>query len=269
MGTRTSRKRRIAGLLLAGGLWSLGGAADAQEGNLYVGVSGLVDRLDGFYEKTVDNTDPHNTSPSRGQVYRSDDQAAGTTHGVGVVAGYRVSPGATDFYLSTEADLTAGGGAVQGRLEGAGLSEGRNQLGESWPEDWSLGRGRSYGLTVRVGRGIRAARTDSELSVYGLGGVRRLATTLMLDYAGCFRDTLCAPGELTPAMDTHEEAFTGWAAGGGFEKRFGSAAVRSELRYTAYGNAERVVPYDELAISVPLRLSAHGASMVVSLLWHF
>ena len=107
----------------------------AQEGGLYVGVTGLVERLNGFYEKTVDNTDPRNMSPSRGHVYRADDSAAGTAYGVGFLTGYRFPLGPSGVYLSGEADLTTGGGAVRGRLEGAGFSEGRNQLGEGWPED--------------------------------------------------------------------------------------------------------------------------------------
>ena len=131
----------------------------------YVGISGAMERLELFYEKTVDNTDPRNTSPSRGQVHRADDTAAGATYGVGFLAGYRLPLGAGGTYLSPEVDLSLHGGAVSGYIEGAGLSEGRNQLGESWPEDWSFEERRSYGLTVRLGGrnlgagdGVRAER---------------------------------------------------------------------------------------------------------------
>ena len=68
-------------------------------------------------------------------VYRADDSAAGTADGVGFLTGYRFPLGPSGVYLSGEADLTTSGGAVRGRLEGAGFSEGRNQLGEGWPED--------------------------------------------------------------------------------------------------------------------------------------
>ena len=271
VGTRGESRAafKLAGLLAVVMLWGLLGTASAQEGGPYVGISGAMERLELFYEKTVDNTDPRNTSPSRGQVHRADDTAAGATYGVGFLAGYRLPLGAGGTYLSPEVDLSLHGGAVSGYLEGAGLSEGRNQLGESWPEDWSFEERRSYGLTVRLGAGISAPGTESELSVYALAGLRRLDARLGLDYAGCFTATLCAADGLTPVTESHDESFTGWAAGAGLEKKLGNTAIRGELRYTDYGSAKRVVPYDDLGISVPLVLEAGGASVLVSLIRHF
>jgi len=245
------------------------GTASAQEGGPYLGVTGALERLEAFYEKTVDNTDPRNASPSRGQVYRADDTGVGATYGVGFLAGYRRPLGAGGTYLSPEADLSLHGGAVNGYLEGAGLSAGRNQLGESWPEDWSFEERRSYGLTIRLGAGISAPGTASELSVHALAGFRRLDARLGLDYAGCFTAALCAADELTPVTESHDESFTGWTAGAGLEKRLGNTAIRGELRYTDYGSAKRVVPYDDLGISVPLVLEASGPSVLVSLIRHF
>ena len=60
---------------------------------------GSAGAWDVFYEKTVDNTDPRNTSPSRGQVYRAYDTSAGAAYGVGLLAGYRFSLGASRPYL--------------------------------------------------------------------------------------------------------------------------------------------------------------------------
>lgn len=260
---------KLPGLLAAGMLWGLLGTASAQEGGPYVGVTGAMNRLEVFYEKTVDNTGARNTSPSRGQVYRADDTAAGAAYGAGFLAGYRVPLGAGGTYLSPEADMSLHGGAVNGYLEGAGFSAGRNQLGESWPEDWSFEARRSFGLTVRLGTGISAPGTVSELSVYALAGLRSLDARLGLDYAGCFTAALCAADELTPVTERHDERFTGWTAGAGLQKRLGNTAIRGELRYTDYGRAKRVVPYDDLGISVPLVLEAGGASVLVSLIRHF
>ena len=160
-----NRTGGIQGLLAAGMLWGPMGIASAQEGGPYVGVTGMAERLGVFYEKTVDNTDPRNTSPSRGQVHRAEDTAASAAYGAGFLAGYRLPLGAGGAYLSPEADLSLHGGAVRGHLEGAGFSEGRNQLGESWPEDWSFEARRSYGLTVRLGADISDSGTESALSV--------------------------------------------------------------------------------------------------------
>ena len=252
------------GLLAAGGLAGLADAALAQPGGLYVGVTGIAARPRVSYEKTVDNTDPANVSPSRGQVYRADGTAAGAAYGAGFLAGYRLPLGAGGAYLSPEVDVALGGGAVRGRLAGAGFSEGRNQLGEAWPEDWSLEAKRGYGLTVRLGAGV-----GSEAGVYGLAGLRRLEATLTADFTGCFDFTLCSPGELVSVTDVHDQDFTGWTVGAGLEKRLGNTSIRGEVRYTDHGGSERVVPYDELAITVPLRLEADGLGALVSLLWHF
>ena len=80
---------------------------------------------------------------------------------------------------------------------------------------------------------------------------------------------MCAADELTPVTESHDENFTGWTAGAGLEKRLGNTAVRGEVRYTDYGSAKRVVPYDDLGITVPLVLDASGASVRVSLIRHF
>lgn len=267
---RLVRSRRggvIFGIFLPGVLWVLTGAALAQEPRFYVGVPVMAERLAVFYEKTVDNTDPRNISPSAGRVYRSHDSSAGTAGDFGVLGGYRFPLGPSGIYLSSEVDVAFRGGAVRGRFEGAGASEGRMQLGESWPEDWSFEKNRSYGLTVRLGAGIPMGLG---MSVYALAGLRRLDATLSADYIGCFRSELCtAAEEFTSGTSTHDEGFTGWTAGAGLEKRLGNAAIRGELRYTDYGSAGWVVPHDDLGIKVPIGLQADGVGLLVSLLWYF
>ena len=258
------RRLAIVGLLAGGLFRGLEGTAAAQEAGFHVGVAGMAARPQVFYEKTVDNTDPRNVSPSRGRLYRADDTAAGAAYGAGFLAGYRLPLGAGGAYLSPEVDVTVGAGALQGRFEGAGFSEGRNQLGESWPEDWSFDAKRSYGLTVRLGAGIGPG-----VSLYGLAGLRRLEATFSADYTGCFNVTLCAPGEFVSGTDVHDEDFTGWTAGAGLEKRLGNVSIRGEMRYTDHGGSNRIVPYDDLAITVPLAFEADGIGALASLLWHF
>ena len=177
-------------------------------------------------------------------MYRADATAGGAAFGAGFLAGYRLPLGVGGVYLSPEADVTFHDGAVRGRFEGAGFSEGRNQLGESWPEDWSFEEKRSYGVTARLGAGI-----GSDASVYG-----RLEATFSADYTACFNATLCTADEFVTGTDIHDEAFTGWTGGAALEKRLGNTSMRGELRYTDYGGTGRVVPYPDLAITVPLSL---------------
>ena len=245
----------------------LSDTALAQRSRFYVGVPVMAERLDVFYEKTVDNTDPRNLSPSKGRVYRADDSSVGTAGGVGFLAGYRVPLGPSGVFVSGEGDVTFPGGAVQGHFEGAGASESRSQLGENWPEDWSFEKNRSYGVTIRLGAGMPAL---SGLSVYALAGLRRLDATLSADYVGCFSSELCTSAEeFTSGTFKYDEDFTGWTTGAGLEKRLGNASIRGELRYTDYRSAGRVVPYDDLGIKVPIGLEADGVGLLVSLLWYF
>jgi len=48
------------GFLAAGLIWIALGAAPAEGGDFYVGVTGAGERLDVLYDKTVDNTSPSN-----------------------------------------------------------------------------------------------------------------------------------------------------------------------------------------------------------------
>ena len=265
--TRDKRGSGPLGLCVLVALAVFTGTALAQEQGFYVGVPVTVERLNVLYDKAVDNTDPRNVSPSRGQVYRAESSAAGATGGAGFLAGYRVPFGASGVHLSGEFDLIVHGGAVRGRLEGAGFSPERIQLGENWPEDWTFKQERSYGFTVRVGG---AVPRGSGLSLYALAGLRRLDANFSVDYIGCYSYALCTEDQLTPAADSYEENLTGWTAGGGVERRFGgNVGIRGELRYTNYGSAERVIPYDDLAIRVPLAVNADGVGVQLGLLWYF
>ncbi|MCY4584864.1 MAG: hypothetical protein OXB98_02385 [Bryobacterales bacterium] len=87
---------------VTGVFWIFTDTALAQGSRFYVGVPVMAERLDVFYEKTVDNTDPRNISPSKGRVYRADDSSAGTAGGVGFLAGYRIPLGPSGVFLSGE-----------------------------------------------------------------------------------------------------------------------------------------------------------------------
>ncbi len=266
MQTTRNRRSSIVGCLVIGVLWGVTGTAEA--GKFYIGVTGTGERLDVLYEKIVDNTDSRNISSNQGKIYRADDSAAKAAYGFGVLAGYHLPLGPSGVYLSSEIDMDYDGSVVRGHLRGAGTSEGRNQLGENWPEDWSFEKARSYGLTVRLGAGIPILGFGP--SVYALAGLRRLKARFRSDYTGCLDPTPCtAPSEFVSGMDSFNENFNGWTTGGGLEKKLGNAAIRGELRYTGYGRAGRVIPFDDVAVKVPLALEADKVSVRVALVWYF
>ena len=49
----------------------------------------------------------------------------------------------------------------------------------------------------------------------------------------------------------------------------GSLAIRGEVRVTDYSEAGRVIPFDDLFVSVPLELEPDSISFGVTLVWYF
>ena len=96
-------------------------------------------------------------------------------NGVRVRFPCRVPPAlaGSDLHLGGEVDIAFHGGAAEGRLEGVGTSTGRKQLGESWPDHWSLERDRSYGFTLKLGGNPKILRSPGA-SLYAMTGIRRL-----------------------------------------------------------------------------------------------
>ena len=233
--------------------------ADERDG-LYVGVTASAAFYDVDYRKGVDNRHAGNMSANAGRILFSSDSADQTTWDAGVLVGYRL--GRSPF-LDIEADLVTHRGTASGRLPGEGPSAGNNQLGEVWPEDWSQAKDQSYGLTLRVG--TEAAGLGADL--YVLGGLRRLNADFRTGYTGCLLADGCGPGELTTGREQHDEDYDAWVVGAGFEKMLGSIAIRGEIRYADHGNSERIVPFDEVAITVPVELAAGEVGFGLGLIW--
>ncbi len=262
----THRPRYVVVLLLV----CVFGAIPAEGGDFYVGATAAGDRLNVLYKKVVDSTDPRNFSLNQGEIFRTDDSATELAYRVGLLAGYKVPLSLTGVYVALEGDMSRHGGVTAGRLAGAGTSAGRNQLGEVWPENWTLGNDKSYGLTARLGAGIPFFGTWFGPSAYALVGVRRLQGSFRSEYTGCLTAEPCEdPAEFTSGSDSFGENFNGWTVGGGVEKKLGSFAVRGEVRRTDYRKSGRVVPFDDIFVTVPLELEPDSLSFGVSLLWYF
>lgn len=152
---------------------------------------------------------------------------------------------------------------MSGQLAGQGTSPGLNQLGEVWPEDWSLTKQRSFGVTARLGMEVPVLSA----SVYALVGMRRLDADFETEYVGCLSPMGCAPGELTSGEEQHDESFNARTIGAGLEKTLGKAAIRGELRHTDHGSSTRIVPFPDVAVTVPVELATSEFGVGVSLVW--
>lgn len=246
------------------------GTAPAAAGDFYIGASAAADSLDVLYEKIVDNSNPQNLSLNKGQQLRDEASAAKLGYNYGFLAGYKLPLSVTGIYLALEGDMLRHGGIAAGRLAGTGTSETRNQLGEVWAEDWTFQKERSYGLTGRLGAGIPFVGTWFGPSVYGLVGVRRLQAGFRSEYTGCADETPCTePSQFESGSDSFDENFNGWTYGGGIEQKVGLISIRGEVRVTDYSNTGRVIPFDDLFISVPLDLQPKSVSFGLTVLLYF
>ena len=276
MGARSGWKSLVARMLLAGVIVvspSAFGTALADSGRFYLGITGTPEWLDTSYKKTVDNTSPLNMTSQSGKVNRDRGSAAGTGYGFGLLGGYRwplLDRGR--LFLDSEFDIAFHGGSVRGRLKGVGESEGRNQMGESWPDDWSFAKNFSYGLTFKLGTKPQFLQTMiGDSNVYALAGVRRVATRFRGRFHGCFTSEWCRPDEFTSGATTHNENFTAWTSGAGLEKMFGSRlGLRGEVRYTGY-LAEDWVSFNlkDEGVFVPVRVDNDEVNLSLTLAWYF
>lgn len=233
--------------------------ADERDG-LYVGVIASAAFYDVDYRKGVDSRHAGNMSANAGRIVYSSGSADQTTWDAGALVGYRFGE---STFLDIEADLVTHRGTASGRLPGAGASPGNNQLGDVWPEDWSVAKDRSYGVTLRLGVETPGLGAD----IYVLGGMRRLDADFRTAYTGCLLADACGPGEFTTGREQHDEEYDAWVAGAGFEKTLGSIAIRGEVRYADHGSSERTVPFDEVAVTVPVELASGEVGFGLGLIW--
>lgn len=242
------------------------GVADAAAHSLYVGISTSRQRLDASYNKAVDNTDPKNTSTQSGKVNESESNAAEMVFGFGRLLGYRMEFGEDGFFLSGEFDLEAyGGSRVSGNIHEQGSTEGPNQLGESWSEDWNIEREISYGLTLKLG-GSPGMLETWKANVYALAGFRRTQTRFDAYYSGCFKSEPCVVGDYESGRIDRDTHYTAWTAGVGVEKMiWKNIALGIEGSYTGYKTEKWVTSFRDLGVEVASESGSHDVGLSLNL----
>lgn len=257
-----------AASLGAASLLILAGASLAQERGFYAGYTATGELFDATFAKSVDNTDPETLvpEPRRGMVFHDRDSADTVDLAVGFVGGYRAPLGDGGAYLSTEVDVMFHSGEPNGQLVGVGTSPERNQLGESWPDAWSLDKKRSYGLTLRLGFG-----ESQDMNIYMLGGVRLFKARFSTTFEGCMTAEPCSPSEFVSGTDGRDVDPIATTWGLGLEKRFGSGeyarkiALRFEAAYSEYGSESWVADFPDVGVTVPSMVEADGIGVTVSM----
>ena len=260
--------------LALGMIFGVSGNAVAQSGGFYIGASAGIERTSMEHAKTVDNTDVPANFLQHGEIYNTSDSANKTGFSGGILAGYRLNldpDGA--IYLGVEIDGQFHSGAISGTLPGEGPSQGRNQYGEAWPDEWSVERKSSYGVTLMAGFSppFLISLLGPGAGIYALGGVRRLDAELKVDYNGCpTGDALCGPGEFTEeGTNSYDETLYGLTVGGGLEKMIGDKiGIRGEVSHTQYGKEDRDT-FAGFDVKVPISLDGSETGFSVKAVVYF
>lgn len=238
-------------------------------GGFYLGLAVPFGLLGATMQKTVDNTAPNTLvpDPRRGKVFTDEVSADGPGSGIGLVAGYRLPLGAVSYYLDGEVGFGWHRGATDARFKGVGTSDERMQLGESWPDLWSLGKKLSYGATARVGGspgGLRRA------SVYLLAGARFADMKLTSNYTGCFSPEPCESSDFESGGEVVDLDFIVWKAGVGMEKTFDERlAFRAEASYSVYSREEWTTSFGDVGVTVHSSINAGEVGFTMQLVRRF
>ena len=266
-----TRTRRIAALLLA----FLVCTVCAQEKNIYFGVSTTLANIDAAWNKTVDNSLANSLVPDvrRGEILIDEDKVSTGSLGVSALAGYRLPFAYNDYYLSIEFDIKADRSDIQGQMLGIGSSAGKNQLGESWPDQWELDDTSSRGATLKISTspGFLSA---IDMSVYALVGMRQLKTTFMSQFYGCLSSESCSEGTDTPnftsGTDERDIQVNGATIGVGIGKELGQKIVlRLETRLTRYDDATWEDFFETVNVNVPSKIDTKHLGFSVGLTKYF
>lgn len=219
-------------------------------GGFYVSHSSAAEFVDASYAKTVDNTAPRNVSTQKGKINRAESEADGSIDGQGFQFGYRIPLAEDVFFLSGEIDYLLHSGNIYGIIGEQGSSEAPNQLGESWSENWTFHRNRSYGLTLKLG-GSPGTLRSWKTGIYVIAGVRRARSRLDAYYNGCFNPVPCVIGDYESGGAFKDSYALAWTSGVGVEfKLVPHVWLEIEGRYTSYGKEQWVTSFPGLGVEV-------------------
>ena len=241
----------------------------AQGGGLRAGVFVPMERVSATLGKTVDNTAPNTLvpPPRRGTRVMDESSANAWGSGVGVFLGYGAALGGSGFRVGARVDAALHFGAVDGQLAGVGESPGRNLLGESWPDQWTFERKRSYGLTVEIG-GSPGALASMDAALYLLGGIRLAQVELTNRFYGCMSPEGCGPSDFVSGTDARDLSHRAFTFGLGLEKGLGERiALRVEASHTPYCNERWTAQFSDVGVTVPTALDAGETGLKVGVVW--
>ncbi len=201
---------------------------NAEPGGFYYGASATVQQAEVLYRKSVlgrfqDAETESAEFSSMGEVEDKPLQWDG-------LVGFRLNFADGTQFLALQSEIALAGDDINGRLDGAGNSPGRNLLGEAWPEDWNLQTSRSIGVIAKYGI-TRSLFGTIDISAYGIAGVRQTRIDFFSSFHGCFELEGCSVDQFRTATQSFDPEVNLLVAGVGLETGISrKTALQFELR---------------------------------------
>ena len=184
--------------------------------------------------------------------------------GLGAVIGFRLPFSYNESFLSLELDATLDLSDIEGVLVGVGISAAKNQLGESWPDGWSIDANQSFGATLKLS-GKPGILSTLDTTAYVLAGIRQFNGDFTNQYYGCLDPIPCSADITTPnfvsGSETRGITLDGYVIGLGLGKELAAKTVlRLEGRFTEYEGAEWEDFFEVVNVNVVSTLDSRSLS---------
>ncbi len=260
------RIRTTAAIVLSTSLAFVSSHANAEPGGIYYGASATLQQAEVLYEKTIRS---RFDAPDRsgGEVSTSDEVSDKPLQWDGLI-GFRINFAEGTQFLALQAELALAGDDISGRLSGAGTSPNNDQVGDAWPEDWSLETSRSMGAIAKYGI-TRSLLGTFDVSVYGLAGVRQTKIDFFSSFRGCFVAIDCTEADFRTATQSFDPEVNLLVAGVGLETGINrKTALQFEIRYVEDFKDEWVAEFggEDWDVNAPGGFTVQNTDFTVKLI---
>lgn len=239
---------------------------NAEPSGFYYGASATVQQAEVLYRKSIlgrfhDSETESSEWSSEGGVDDKPLQWDG-------LVGFRLNFADGTQFLALQGELALVGGDINGRLDGAGNSPGRNLLGEAWPEDWNLETSRSVGVIAKYGV-TRSLFGTIDISAYAIAGVRQTRIDFFSSFHGCFELEGCSVDEFRTTTQSFDPEVNLITAGVGLETGISrKTALQFELRLVEDFESDWVADFegDGWEIDAPGGFTVENTDFAVKLI---
>lgn len=233
---------------------------------LYYGASATMQQAEVLYEKTIRS---RFDAPDRasGEVSTTDEVTDRPLQWDGLV-GFRINFADGTQFLALQAELALTGDDISGRLSGAGQSTNLDQIGDAWPEDWSLETSRSMGAIAKYGI-TRSVFGTFDVSMYGLAGVRQTKIDFFSSFRGCFVAIDCTEEDFRTTTQSFDPEVNLLVAGVGLETGINrKTALQFEVRYVEDFKDEWVAEFsgEDWDVNAPGGFTVQNTDFTVKLI---